>query len=76
MPPRPSRPSVARTSRAARRRELLLALPAGLVAAVALWAGDARLSSRDWVAGALVFGVGLAATFLLVRQLRRAGLVR
>jgi hypothetical protein len=51
-------------------------VPLGLLAAIALWIGDDRLSRRDWVAGALIFGIGLAATFFLVRQLRRAGVVR
>jgi hypothetical protein len=43
---------------------------------VALWIGDARLGRRDWLVGAVVFAIGLAATFLTIRQLRRAGLVR
>ena len=76
MPPRPPRPSRTDTGRRSRGRELLFALPLGLLAAIALWIGDDRLTRRDWVAGALVFGVGLAATFLMVRQLRRAGVVR
>lgn len=58
-----------------RGRELLLAFPLGIVAAVLLWIGDMHLTHRDWLVGALVFGVGLAATGLTVRQLRRAGLV-
>ncbi len=76
MPPRPPRPPRTDTGRRSRGRELLLALPLGLLAAIALWIGDDRLSRRDWVAGALIFAVGLAATFLLVRQLRRVGVIR
>jgi NO-binding membrane sensor protein with MHYT domain len=59
-----------------RGRDLLLAVPAGVVAVVALWVGDAHLMQRDWLVGAVVFGIGLAATFVTVRQLRRAGVVR
>jgi NO-binding membrane sensor protein with MHYT domain len=59
-----------------RSRHLLLAVPLGAVAAVALWLGDARLTHRDWLAGAVLFGLGLAVTFLFVRELRRGGLVR
>jgi NO-binding membrane sensor protein with MHYT domain len=59
-----------------RGRDLLLAVPAGVVAVVALWIGDAHLMRRDWLVGAIVFGIGLAATFVTVRQLRRAGVVR
>jgi hypothetical protein len=61
-----------------RRRSLhtLLALPLALVAIVALWQGDAHLVRHDWLVGAVVFGVGLAAAGATVRQLRRAGLVR
>jgi hypothetical protein len=59
-----------------RGRELLLALPPGAVALVALWFGDDRLNRRDWLVGTLVFGLGLAFLFLAVRQLRRAGLMR
>lgn len=55
---------------------MLLALPIGLVAAVLLWIGDLHLTHRDWLTGAVIFGLGLAATGLTVRQLRRAGLVR
>lgn len=59
-----------------RRRALLLAFPAGVVAAVLLWLGDMHLTHRDWLPGAVIFGLGLAATGFTVRQLRRAGLVR
>ena len=59
-----------------RTRDLLLAFPIGAVAAVLVWIGDMRLSHRDWAIGAVVFGLGLFCTFLAVRQLRRAGLVR
>ena len=59
-----------------RTRALLLALPIGLVAAILLWIGDLHLTHRDWLTGAVVFGLGLAATGFTVRQLRRAGLVR
>lgn len=55
---------------------MLLALPLGVLAAVTLWIGDTHLTHRDWLAGSLAFGVGLVATGLTVRQLRRAGLVR
>lgn len=72
----PQRRSPTHGSSPRRGRDLLLAVPAGLVAVVALWIGDAHLMRRDWLVGALVFGVGLAATFLTVRQLRRAGVVR
>ena len=58
------------------RGEAWLALPLGAVAVVALWIGDAYLTRHDWLVGAVVFAVGLAATGLTVRQLRRAGLVR
>jgi hypothetical protein len=58
------------------RHHLLLALPLGAVAAVLLWIGDGRLTSRDWGAGALIFGLGLVFTFLCVRELRRGGAVR
>ena len=59
-----------------RTRDLLIAVPVGVVAAVLVWIGDMRLSHRDWAIGAVVFGLGLFCTFLAVRQLRRAGLVR
>jgi hypothetical protein len=76
MPPRPSPPPRGDTGRRHRGRELLLSLPLGLVAAVALWVGDSRLARRDWLVGALVFGLGLALTALTIRQLRRAGVIR
>ena len=59
-----------------RGRRLLIAVPLALVAAVLLWLGDARLAHREWLAGGAVFALGLGATFLAVRQLRLAGLVR
>ena len=55
---------------------MLLALPIGLVAAVLLWLGDMHLTHRDWLTGAVLFGLGLALTWLTVGRLRRAGLVR
>lgn len=55
---------------------LLLALPLGVVAAVLLWIGDMHLTHRDWLVGVVVFGLGLAVTFLCVRELRRGGVVR
>ena len=60
----------------ARRWEAWLALPFGVVAAAALWIGDTHLVRHDWAVGAVVFAVGMVATGLTVRQLRRAGLVR
>lgn len=69
-PEEPPPPSAHRT------RDVLLALPIGLAAAVLLWIGDMHLTHRDWLTGAVVFGLGLAVTGLTVRQLRRAGLVR
>ena len=59
-----------------RTRDVLLAFPIGLVAAVLLFIGDMHLTHRDWATGAVVFGLGLVCTWLTVRQLRRAGLVR
>lgn len=74
MPRRP--PEEPPPASAHRARDVLLALPIGLVAAVLLWIGDMHLTHRDWLTGAVIFGLGLAATGLTVRQLRRAGLVR
>jgi tellurite resistance protein TehA-like permease len=62
--------------RPARKRDALLAFPIGVVAVALLWIGDLHLTHRDWATGAVVFGLGLLFTFLAVRQLRRAGLVR
>lgn len=56
--------------------EAWLALPLGVVAAAALWIGDTHLMRHDWPVGAVVFAVGMVATGLTVRLLRRAGLVR
>jgi hypothetical protein len=64
------------SARRPRGRELFFAFLLGLVAAVLLWIGDMHLTHRDWLVGAVVFGLGLVATGLTVRQLRRAGLVR
>lgn len=72
----PQRRSPSHGAPPGRGRELLLAVPAGVVAVAALWIGDARLMERDWLVGAVVFGIGMAATFLTIRQLRRAGVVR
>jgi hypothetical protein len=46
------------------------------LAALLLFIGDLHLTHRDWPTGAVVFGLGLLCTWLAVRQLRRAGLVR
>jgi hypothetical protein len=59
-----------------RSRHVLLAVALGMVAAVLLWIGDAHLTHRDWLVGAIVFGIGLATAGTAVRELRRAGLVR
>lgn len=64
------------TGRRGRRRELLLALPLGVVALAMLWFGDSRLSRRDWVLGSVIFAAGLVVTFFTLRQLRRAGIIR
>lgn len=56
--------------------EAWLALPLGVVAAGTLWIGDTHLMQHDWPVGAVVFAVGMVATGLTVRLLRRAGLVR
>jgi hypothetical protein len=54
----------------------VIAFPLGAVAALLLLVGDMHLTHRDWATGAVVFGLGLLCTWLTVRQLRRAGLVR
>jgi hypothetical protein len=76
MSRRQPRASETDPSRRPRGRELLIALLLGVVAAVLLWIGDMHLTHRDWLVGAVVFGIGLVVTGLTVRQLRRAGLVR
>ena len=55
---------------------LLVALAVGLVAALLLWWGDSYLVRRDWLPGAVIFGIGLAGAGATVRLLRRAGVGR
>jgi hypothetical protein len=59
-----------------RGHHLLIALPLGVLAALLIWIGDMHLTHRDWLVGIPVFGAGLVATFLAVRELRSAGLLR
>ena len=70
QPVNPIRPQISR------RRALLVALPLAVAAAVLLWLGDLHLTHRDWLTGAVIFALGLAATGVAVGQLRRAGMVR
>ena len=70
QPPDPIPPRISRG------RALLVATPLGVAAAVLLWIGDLHLTHRDWLAGAVIFALGLGATGLAIGQLRRAGLVR
>ncbi|MDQ6692504.1 MAG: hypothetical protein M3Z13_07025 [Candidatus Dormibacteraeota bacterium] len=73
-PRRPEPPSGSPPS--TRLRDILLALPLGLAAAILVWIGDMHLTHRDWLTGLVTFGFGMLFTGLAVRQLRRAGLVR
>jgi hypothetical protein len=54
----------------------VIAFPLAVAAALLLLVGDMHLTHRDWTTGAVVFGLGLLCTWLTVRQLRHAGLVR